>query len=91
MNMDERELRLDGNAVAGLLAEVFRTEATTAVVTCAGCGMTGAVGTVQAYVQTPGTVLRCPVCEAVLMRFARTPSGLHADLRGARALVLNAP
>ena len=32
---------LDGNAAAGLLAEVFTMEATTAVVTCAGCGGPG--------------------------------------------------
>ena len=36
--MDETDLRLDGNAVAGLLAEVFALEATTALVRCAGCG-----------------------------------------------------
>jgi uncharacterized protein DUF6510 len=87
--VDERELRLDGNAAAGLLAEVFTVEATTVVLTCDGCGATGAVGTVQVYAHGPGVVLRCPDCEGVLMRFARTPAGLHADLRGVRSLVLN--
>jgi hypothetical protein len=88
MSMDETELRLDGNAAAGLLAEVFSVEATTALLTCDGCGVTGAVGAVQAYVHAPGVVLRCPACTNVLMRFARTPSGLRADLRGVRVLVL---
>ena len=32
------ELMLDGNAVAGLLQEVFAAEMTTATGTCAGCG-----------------------------------------------------
>ena len=32
------ELMLDGNAVAGLLQEVFAVEMTTAVGTCASCG-----------------------------------------------------
>jgi hypothetical protein len=86
--MDESDLRLDGNAVAGLLGEVFSVEATSAVLTCDGCGATGAVGSVQVYVHAPGTVLRCPACEAVLMRFARTRSGLCADLRGVRVLSL---
>jgi hypothetical protein len=37
-------MHLDGNAAAGLLAEVFTVEATTAVVTCAGCGASGPLG-----------------------------------------------
>ena len=36
--MDETELRLDGNAAAGLLAEVFAFEITAAELTCASCG-----------------------------------------------------
>jgi uncharacterized protein DUF6510 len=32
------ELMLDGNAVAGLLQEVFAVEITTAIGTCDGCG-----------------------------------------------------
>jgi Family of unknown function (DUF6510) len=40
------ELMLDGNAVAGLLQEVFAVEMTTAVGTCARCGAAGPVGRV---------------------------------------------
>jgi Family of unknown function (DUF6510) len=32
------ELMLDGNAIAGLLQEVFAVQMTTAIGTCAGCG-----------------------------------------------------
>lgn len=85
--MSHAELRLDGNAAAGLLAEVFAVEATTALLTCAGCGATGAVGTVHVYAHGPGTVLRCPGCSGVLMRFARVGGGrLVADLRGVGGL-----
>ena len=38
------ELMLDGNAVAGLLGEVFAVEMTTAIGTCGNCGATDAVG-----------------------------------------------
>jgi hypothetical protein len=82
----DSELRLDGNAAAGLLSEVFTAEATTAVVRCASCGATGAVGAVEVYAQGPGTVLRCPGCSAVLMRFARIRGRVVADLRGTGAL-----
>ena len=35
---------LDGNAVAGMLREIFGSEMTTAVGTCDGCGTAGEVG-----------------------------------------------
>ena len=38
------ELMLDGNAIAGLLQEVFAVEMTTAIGTCGGCGAAGPVG-----------------------------------------------
>jgi hypothetical protein len=84
--MDVSELKLDGNGAAGLLAEVFTAETTTAILGCASCGRTGAVGEVHVYDRAPGVVLRCPGCSAVLMRFARPPGELVADLRGVATL-----
>jgi hypothetical protein len=80
--MRDSDLRLDGNAAAGLLAQVFAVEATTVLVTCASCGANGAIGTVHVYDRGPGTILRCPACSAVLMRFAEIRGRLFADLRG---------
>jgi Family of unknown function (DUF6510) len=85
MTMDE--LRLDGNAAAGLLDEIFRVEATTAVVTCVGCGERGALGEAHVYARGPGLVMRCPGCEDVLMRFARIGGRLVADARGVRRMM----
>lgn len=76
------ELTLDGNAAAGLLGEVLSVEATTAIARCAGCGAEGPLATAQVYVHGPGTVLRCPECTGVLMRFARIRGQLVADLHG---------
>jgi hypothetical protein len=83
------KLRLDGNAVAGLLQEVFTAEVTTAVGTCAGCGAAGAVGAVHVYMAA-GAVLRCPHCEAVLMKIVTDGSRIWVDLRGVRTLELSA-
>ena len=58
---------LDGNAIGGLLLEVFSTEMTTAVGTCASCGASGPVAETVVYLDAPGTVVRCRVCTAVLM------------------------
>jgi Family of unknown function (DUF6510) len=86
--MSMEESRLDGNAAAGLLADVFTLEATAARITCAGCGAEGAVATAHVYgAGGPGVVVRCPGCEGVLMRFARVRGEVHADLRGVGALV----
>jgi hypothetical protein len=80
-------LRLDGNAAAGLLQEVFGADVTTAAGTCGGCGATEALGAVLVYVAA-GTVLRCPHCESVLMRIVRSSDRLWVDVRGVRSLEL---
>ena len=88
--MHDSDLRLDGNAAAGLLAEVFTAELTAALITCAHCRATGAVGAAHVYDRGPGTVLRCRSCQGVLMRFARVRGRLLADLRGVGTLALSA-
>jgi Zn finger protein HypA/HybF involved in hydrogenase expression len=85
--MKMEALRLDGNAVAGLLREVFAAEATTAVGTCDGCGAVEAVGAAHVYV-TAGTVLRCPHCDAVVMKVVKDGERIWIDLRGLRTLEL---
>ena len=84
--MNEADLRLDGNAAAGLLAEVFSVEMTSAIGTCAHCGAANAIGAVQVYAHAPGTVLRCPECAGVLMTIVHARERLHLDLSGMRRL-----
>jgi hypothetical protein len=80
-------LVLDGNAIAGLLAEVFGTDLTTARGTCDGCGAVDQVGAVRVY-KAAGFVLRCPHCEAVLAKLVTDGSRTWIDLRGLRSLEL---
>jgi hypothetical protein len=81
--VDDSDLRLDGNAAAGLLSEVFAAEMTTAHGTCASCGATNVFACAQLYMQAPGAVLRCPSCTAVLMCLVRLPDGgMVVDLSG---------
>jgi Family of unknown function (DUF6510) len=79
------ELMLDGNAVAGLLQEVFAFEVTTAVGTCATCGASEPVGAVRVY-RGAGTVLRCPHCDNVLMKVVRDDARLWIAFPGIRTL-----
>jgi hypothetical protein len=85
--MDDADLRLDGNAAAGLLQEVFAAEMTTAEGTCAGCGATNVLATVHLYVHAPGAVLRCPRCIAMLMCIVSLPDGgFVVDVSGLRRI-----
>jgi predicted enzyme related to lactoylglutathione lyase len=77
---------LDGNAAAGELSEIFALDPTIATATCAGCGATGEMATVHVYEAGMGTVLRCPDCDAVLLRVARFGGELRMEMRGVRVL-----
>ena len=81
--MDAR--MLDGNAVAGLLQEIFAVEMTTAFGTCDGCGASDAVGATRVY-EGAGIVLRCPHCDNALMKIVKDDARVWIDLRGLRTL-----
>ncbi len=78
-----RELMLDANAVAGIMQEIFGVEMTASPTECAHCGAEGEVGTLLAFTQAPGIVLRCPNCENVVVRITRPPDAYYIDARGA--------
>jgi hypothetical protein len=84
-----RAMMLDGNAVAGLLAEIFAAEMTDCPTECASCGNQGEIGTLLAFTQAPGVLLRCPVCENIVMRIVETPQAIFLDARGAVYLRLS--
>lgn len=65
--MDSDVMRVDGNAMAGVLSEVFVHEMTTARIACGGCGEVEQIGAEHAYMQAPGIVMRCCHCENVLL------------------------
>ena len=86
--MQIEELRLDGNAAAGALREIFAQEMTTAVATCVGCGTPHEIGALLEYVHGMGTVLRCPGCDTAMLRLARTPGRLRLDVSGISYLMI---
>jgi len=78
-----RELMLDANATAGLLYEIFGTEMTASPTECAHCGNEGEIGTLLAFTQGPGVILRCSTCENIVLRIVQTPDEIILDARGA--------
>jgi hypothetical protein len=87
--MTDADLRLDGNAAAGMLSEIFTIDVTTAMGTCASCGMTGPLGAAHVYTGA-GMVVRCPNCAAVLMSVSHVRDGVAVEARGIRLLQLPA-
>jgi len=78
-----RELMLDANATAGLLYEIFGVEMTASPTECNNCGNEAEIGTLLAFTQGPGIVLRCSTCENVVLRIVQTPDAIYLDARGA--------
>jgi Zn finger protein HypA/HybF involved in hydrogenase expression len=78
-------LMLDGNAVAGLLQEVFAVEMTTAIVTCGSCGAAEAVGAIHVF-RGAGIVLRCPHCDNTLVKIVKNDTSLWMGFPGLRTL-----
>jgi hypothetical protein len=83
---DEGATRLDGNAAAGVLTQVFHCEPSSAVIICAGCGATAAIGALPAYGLELGAILRCPHCDTAVLRLGATGATLWVDLRGSVSL-----
>jgi Zn finger protein HypA/HybF involved in hydrogenase expression len=78
-------LMLDGNAVAGMLQEVFAIEITTALGTCRECGATDAVGATHVF-RGAGFVMRCPRCDNALVTIVKDDTRVWIGFPGVRTL-----
>ncbi|MFL5590970.1 MAG: DUF6510 family protein [Ktedonobacteraceae bacterium] len=83
------ENKLDGNAAAGILQEIFPFDMTLVQATCTGCGATDVIGALAAYIHGMGTVVRCPSCDTALIRVAQTRGRYFLDMRGVRVLQIS--
>jgi hypothetical protein len=82
-------MELDGNAIGGLLGDVFGAEMTAAQATCATCGATGPVAETMVYLRGPGTVVRCRNCTSLLMVITHVHGLNCVDLNGVAVLGVN--
>ena len=81
------DLRLDGNAVGGLLLELFGVELTAAPCVCAGCGARDELARLDVYTGA-GIVVRCCHCEAVMIRIVQGGGRTWVDLSGTAVIEL---
>ena len=89
MEETNRALVLDGNAVAGLMRDIFAEEMTTAPMECGGCGKVFGVGEMLVFGQAMGTIMRCPGCNNVMVRIVKTPRSFYVDARGSACMVFS--
>jgi hypothetical protein len=83
--------RLDGNAIGGVLGEIFGREMTVAVGVCGSCGATGPVAELHVYMRAPGIVVRCKQCESVLLKIVQSDTRIWLDLTGLRTMQFDTP
>jgi hypothetical protein len=84
-------LRVDGNAAAGMLGELFSPDLTAARAKCGGCGRADTIGALHLYAHGMGMVVRCPSCDRVMLRVVRTPTHLWFEATGASSIAVAAP
>ena len=75
---------LDGNAIAGVLEEIFGQDMTAAAATCSGCGRSGPMAETAVYMRAPGIVVRCCHCDTVLAVVTERRATYCVDLTGIR-------
>ncbi len=76
---------LDGNAIAGTMADIFGVDMTLALASCARCGTRGPLAETAVYLG-PAVVVRCRHCDAVLAVVLERRGTYCVDLSGLSAL-----
>lgn len=77
---------LDGNVLAGPLAEYFTFDVTTAIARCAGCHTAGMLATAMVYVDDMGYVARCANCDNALVVVVLAPGHARISMPGVSSL-----
>jgi hypothetical protein len=83
MTMDPQQ-HVDGNAIGGLLIEVFGQEMTAARGCCDACGSVHAMGALIVFRGGPGDVVRCLSCGTVVLVISALSDGPRVYLAALR-------
>lgn len=80
---------VDGNAAAGELSRIFAVDITSAQGQCANCGARRRFAEAHLYLDCPGFVARCSLCDHVLLRLVNAGQRVMLDLTGMRYLTFD--
>ena len=81
---------LDGNAIGGMLYQVFGREMTMAQAECGNCRARGPLAECEVYLGGPGIVMRCRGCHNVEIVLIEVREMICVDLSGLSKLELPA-
>jgi hypothetical protein len=85
--MEIRDLKLDGNAIGGVMLELFGSDMTLAGSICGSCGAQEEMARLDVYCGA-GFVVRCRHCENVMIRIVQGRGRTWLDLSGTASLEL---
>ncbi len=88
--MTDDAMWLDGNAIGGLLQELFGTDLTGTPRGCQSCGTVHPIGAHRLY-RGAGLVLRCPTCGDLALRIVTLPDRHVLHLEGTWRIEILAP
>jgi Family of unknown function (DUF6510) len=77
---------VDGNAVAGVFADLLSFDVTAAIARCAGCGQRAELARAMVYRSDAGTVMRCSACDGALATVVVGEGRLWFGLSGISAI-----
>ena len=77
---------VDGNVLAGRLADLFAFDGTMASVRCRGCGDVSMLATAMVYMDAMGAVARCGHCDDVLLTLVESEDRVWIGFAGVTAV-----
>lgn len=77
---------VDGNAAAGMLADVFGDDVTALVGVCGGCSAMAPLAETAVELDEAAAIVRCRSCTHTLLTVLRTPSGIRLVIGTLREL-----
>ena len=77
---------VDGNSLAGPLAEFFTFDVTMATARCNGCGEVAELARAMVYTSGAGSVVRCGSCDHVLATLVESGDRAWISLSGMSAI-----
>lgn len=80
--------RLDGNVLAGALANLFVPDPTDLLARCTSCGQVAPIAEAVVYPDAPGLVARCRSCDHVLAAIVDAGDKTYLSLSGLTAIAL---
>ena len=80
--------RFDGNALAGMLSDLFVGDPTVMSGECSGCGVRAPLAEAVVEMTDHSAIALCRTCTHTLFTVIRTPSGVDLEIGAVRLLHL---